>query len=200
MYNRSMKELDDFFKLNWKVNKPKIFLVKDRKSIDKLMGQKTQDWIVGWVNDGNVFVLDKDNYEKESCHKYSDERYFSLIKHELAHVFTQAYSCIFDKSIEPDWLWEGVAIYLSDQNKTFKKPSELKGFLQHYSKDNKSLEVYKESGFAIELLVNNFGKQKLLRLIKSLKGIDSKEDFANKFKEIYGFDLNYKNFNKFFKK
>jgi len=196
IYNKSMKELDDFFGLNWKRNKPKIFLVKDRESINKLMGEKTQDWIVGWANNQDVFVLDKDTYEKESCHTYSDDEYFRLIKHELAHVFTQVYSGIFNKSIEPDWLWEGVAIYLSDQNKTKKKPNQLKEFLQHYSQDNKNSNVYKESGFAIEFLVKNFGKQKLLKLIKSLKEINSKDKFTKKFKEIYGFELNYKNFQK----
>jgi len=91
---------------------------------------------------------------------------------------------------------EGVAIYLSDQNKTKKKPNQLQEFLQHYSKNNKNSNVYKESGFAIEFLVKNFGKQKLLKLIKSLKEINSKEEFAKKFKENYGFDLNYKNFQK----
>ena len=195
-----MKELDDFFGLDWKRNKPKIFLVKDRESINKLMGMKTQDWIVGWVNNTAVFVLDKDTYEKESCHTYSDEEYFSLIKHELAHIFTQVYSGIFNKSIEPNWLWEGVAIYLSDQNKTKKKPNQLKEFLQHYSQDNKNSSVYKESGFAVEFLVKNFGKQKLLKLIKSLKEIDSKDKFAKKFKEIYGFELDCKNFQKPLKK
>jgi len=39
-----------------------------------------------------------------------------------------------------------------------------------------------------------------LKLIKSLKNIDSKEKFAKKFKEIYGFELNYKNFQKSSKK
>ena len=196
IYDKSMKELDDFFCLNWRRNKPKIFLVKDRESINKLMGRNTQDWIVGWVNNANVFVLDKDTYEKESCHKYSEKEYFSLIKHELAHIFTQVYSGIFNKPLRPDWLWEGVAIYLSDQNKMKKKPAQLQEFLQHYSKDNKNSSVYKESGFAIEFLVKNFGKQKLLKLIKSLKEADSRSKFAKKFKEIYGFGLNYKSFQK----
>lgn len=191
-----MEELDDFFGLNWKRNKPKIFLVKDRESINKLTGQKMQDWIVGWVNNNDVFVLDKETYEKESCHKYSEKEYFSLIKHELAHVFTQVFSGIFNKTILPDWLWEGVAIYLSDQNKTKKKPNRLQEFLQHYSKDNGNSSVYEESGFAVEFLVKNFGKQKLLKLIKSPGKIDSEEKFAEKFKKIYGFELSYKNFQK----
>jgi|TARA_B100001971_G_scaffold41368_1_gene36389 hypothetical protein len=193
IYDQSMKELDDFFGLNWERNKPRIFLVKDRSTINQLRGMKTADWIVGWVNNQDVFVLDKNTYEKESCHTYSDDEYLRLIKHELAHAF---FLIVSGFKSEPDWLWEGVAIYLSDQNKTKKKPNQLKEFLQHYSHENKNSAVYNESGFAVEFLAKNFGKQKLLNLIKSLKEIDSEEKFAKKFEEIYGFDLSYKNFQK----
>jgi len=61
--------------------------MKDRETINRLRGKETEDWIVGWVNKTDVYVLDKENYEKESNHKYSDEEYFRLIKHELAHSF-----------------------------------------------------------------------------------------------------------------
>ena len=182
IYDKSMKELDNFFGLNWKYNKPKLFLVRDRNTIDKLHGTKTENWIVGWVNNIDVFILDKNNYEKESCHKYSDDEYSRLIKHELAHAFAKVFSGIFNKPIQPDWLWEGVAIYLSGQNKTKKKPLQLKGFLQHYSNENKDSSVYNESGFAVEFLVKNYGKQRLLELIKSLKEINSEEEFIKKFK------------------
>lgn len=194
IYNQSMKELNDFFCLNWKKDKPKIFLVKDRKSINQLMEQKTPDWLVGW-NDGiNVFILDKENYEKESSHTYSDDEYSCLIKHELVHVFTQVYSGIFDKSIEPDWLWEGIALYLSGQNKFKNKPKQLKNFLRHYSQKDFNSKVYEESGFAAEFLIKKFGKKKILKLIKSLKEINSKKEFVIIFKKIYGFELDYKNF------
>lgn len=200
-YRRSIKELDDFFGLNLKRDKPKIFLVKDRESINKLMGQKTQDWVVGWVKNTDIFILDKDTYEKESSHTYSDDVYFRLIKHELAHVFTKVYSGIYNKSIEPDWLWEGLATYLSSQNKIEKNHGQLKEFLHHHSKVNKNLSIYyKESGLAVEFLVKNFGKQKLFKLIKSLKDMNSEMEFAIGFEKIYGFKLNYKNFQKPFKK
>ncbi|MDD4878716.1 MAG: hypothetical protein PHO02_06830 [Candidatus Nanoarchaeia archaeon] len=194
IYNKAMKELNGFFRLGWKQNKPRIFMVKDRNTINRLMGKNTAEWVVGWANNIDIFILDKDNYEKESCHKYSEKEYSKLIKHELAHVFTMAFLGIFNKPIYPDWLWEGVAIYLSGQNKTRKKPSILKEFLQYYSNDSKNPGVYRESGFVIEFLLDNYGRQKLLKLIKSTKNANSKEQFSNKFKQIYGFELNYKNF------
>ncbi|MBU1988607.1 MAG: hypothetical protein KKD94_03965, partial [Nanoarchaeota archaeon] len=54
--------------------------------------------------------------------------------------------------------------------------------------------VYEESGFAVEFLVETHGKKKLLALLKILKEKDTNEEFAGKFKEIYGFDLTYENF------
>lgn len=189
IYERSMKELDGFFKLNWKRNRPRVFLLRDRKTIDMYRGTKTQDWIVGWVNNMDVFVLDKDTYEKESCHKYSDEEYSRLIKHELAHAF---FLIVSGYKNEPDWLWEGMAMYLAGDNKKNKKPKKFTNFLEFYEK---APGVYKESGFAIECLSKKYGKTKLLSLVKSLKEIKSKEGFISKFKEIYGFAPSYKKFN-----
>jgi hypothetical protein len=189
-YEKSMNELDEFFELNWIVNKPRVFLVKDRQTIDKILGKKTEDWVVGFVNKADVYILDKDNYENESCHKYSDEEYSKTIKHELTHSFFQAVSGFKNK---PDWLWEGIAIYLSEQYKTKSKPKKFSEFLDYYEKSGSG--VYKESGFVVKLLVEKFGKQKILKLMKSLKDINSKEQFEDKFREIYGFELNYKNIN-----
>ena len=57
--------------------------------------------------------------------------------------------------------------------------------------ENVGKGIYKESGFFIELLVNKFGKEKLLELIRRLPEINSEESFKKLFKEIYGFELSY---------
>lgn len=195
MFDKALKELDGFFRLGWKQNKPRIFLVKNRETINGLLGRKTEGWVVGWTNHTDIFILDRSTYEKESCHKYSEKEYSKLIKHELAHVFTMAFLGIFNKPIYPDWLWEGLAICLSGQNKSRKRPLYLKDFISYYSKDMNNPGVYRESGFAIEFLLENYGRQKLLKLIKSVKQAGSEKEFAKQFKKIYGFELNYKNFN-----
>ena len=112
-----------------------------------------------------------------------------MIKHELAHVF---FKIVSQFKYQPIWLWEGVSLYLAGQNTTRKKPERLKGFLEHY--DDHAPVVYHESGFAIEYIVKKHGKVKLMRLIKSLKDIKSKEKFKKKFKDIYGFLPEYKYF------
>ncbi|MFA4953520.1 MAG: hypothetical protein WC584_04820 [Candidatus Pacearchaeota archaeon] len=195
-YKRAVKEIDNFFRINWKINKPKIFLMKDREAINELRGDKTEDWVVGWTRYLHIFILDNKNYEKESRHKYSDQEYFSLIKHELSHCFFQVYSGIIDNPIKPKWLSEGVAIYLSGQNKIKKKPIKFSEFLEFYNQGGRG--IYKESGFFIEFLIKRYGKRRLLNLIKFLKKIKSEKDFNKKFKGIYGFNLNYKEINKRF--
>ncbi|MAG01740.1 hypothetical protein CMI42_00210 [Candidatus Pacearchaeota archaeon] len=189
-YKKAISELGNFFELNWEFNKPRIFLVKNRVTIDKILGKKTEDWVVGFVNKADVYMLDRENYEKESCHKFSEEEYSKTIKHELAHSFFQVISGFKNK---PDWLWEGMAIYLSDQDETKNKPKEFSEFLDYYEKSGPG--VYKESGFVVKLLVEKFGKQKILELIKSLMSINSKKEFQDKFKAVYGFELNYGNIN-----
>jgi hypothetical protein len=189
VYINSMKELDDFFRINWKFNRPRLILVPDRKTIDSIKGQKTEDWIVGWVENRNVYLLDNSNFERESNHAYSDEEYFALIKHELAHCFSNIISN-FNK--KPVWLLEGISIYLSGQNKLRKVPKKFEKFLDFFDSTGES--VYFESGFAIMFLIEKYGKEKILRLLKESKKAETRENFADLFKSIYEFELSYDNF------
>jgi hypothetical protein len=187
IYEDSMSELDSFFELGWKYNRPNVFLVPDRKTIDALNGEKTPDWFVGWAKGTAIYLLSKENLKKESSHKYSDEEYSRFLKHELAHCFTHVISNFSQK---PVWLNEGISIYLSGQLKFKNKPEKLNKFLDLNNFKEKG--TYSESGFAVEFLVKKYGKEKLLELLK--KSTNSKEDFAKLFESIYGFELSYENF------
>lgn len=189
VYENSMKELDSFFGLGWKYNRPNIVLVPDRKTIDALKGKKTEEWVVGWVSGNTVYMLSDKDYETESNHKYSDYEYFALLKHELAHCFSHIVSGFIQK---PIWLLEGISIFLSGQLKLKTKPEKYSKFLDFYENSGKG--VYSESGFAIEFLIYKYGKDKLLELLKRSKEVNSKEDFADLFKSIYDFELTYDNF------
>jgi len=188
VYENSMGELDNFFELGWVKNRPSLILIPDRKTMDALKGEKTEDWVVGWGG-RDVYLLSDKNYEKESSHNYSDEEYFKLIKHELAHCFSNVISGFANK---PTWLLEGISIYLSGQNSMKKKPGKLENFIEHY--DTLDRNSYRESGFVVEFLVEKQGKEKLLELLKKSGNTDSKEGFSELFKSIYGFDLKYENF------
>ncbi|MBR9706235.1 hypothetical protein GOV14_04320 [Candidatus Pacearchaeota archaeon] len=188
-YEKSMKELDSFFKLGWKYNRPNLVLVPDRKTINSLKGKETPEWVVGWTQGNTVYLLSDKNYETQSNHKYSDDEYFALLKHELAHCFSHIISKFSQK---PIWLLEGLSIYLSGQLKLRTKPGKYSKFLEFYENGGKG--VYSESGFAVEFLVKKYGKEKVIQLLKKAKESKSKEDFADLFKSIYDFELNYNNF------
>ena len=188
VYIKAMDELDSFFNIGWTRNRPDIILIPNRKTINALRKEETEEWVVGWASNGNVYLLDDGNYDKESNHTYSDTEYFELLKHELVHCFIN----IVSRSKRPAWLSEGVAIYLSGQTEHRPKPEKFEKFLDFF--DTGGREVYTEAGFAVMFLVEKYGKTKLLTLLKSSGDIKSKEDFAHFFESIYGFALSYENF------
>lgn len=190
IYTDSMKVLNDFYEINWVHHLPTINIVDDRETIDALKREKTENWVVGWTNGSQIYILNKDNFEKESNHEYNPNEYSALIKHELSHAF---YNILSGYNHLPFWLSEGVAIYTSGQNKFRNKPKKFSEFLEFYNHSGK--EVYNESGFFVQALVEKFRKQKLLDLIKELKNIKTKEGFEQLFAKQYGFNLNYNEIN-----
>jgi hypothetical protein len=191
-YEQSMKELGEFYGINWVESRPVILLIKSRKDIDLIKGKETEDWVVGFTDGSKkcLFLLESESYEKESSHRYSDEEYSTLIKHELSHLFSR----ILYEGYTPKWLVEGIAIYSSGQLELKKKPKEFKSFLSFFKQGGGGL--YDESGFAVEILIENFGKEKFFNLYKSLDKVESEEDLQELFKDIYGETLNYDFFNK----
>lgn len=192
-YKEAMKSLGEFYGINWNIGRPVILLVESRRDIDKIKGKKTEDWVVGFTDGSKkcLFLLSPDSYEKESSHKYSDEEYATLVKHELSHL----YSRILYEGYIPVWLIEGIAIYSSGQLALKGRPKELKNFLEFFNKGGSGL--YDEAGFAVEVLIKQFGKEKFLNFYKGLKGVKSEDDLESLFKKDYGEDLNYKFFNKY---
>ena len=176
-------ELEEFFNIHFSYERPRICVVADRETVNQMLKYVTPEWVVGWSEKRNIFVLEKDAFVKA----ISDEDYLKAIKHEMVH----SYFYIASNNCEyPEWLFEGVALYLTGQNKN--KPEIFKNFLNYY--DQKDEGIYKESGFAVEFLIKYYGKAKFLELIRGLKYIASKEKFASFFKEVYGFELKYENF------
>ncbi len=195
IFKESIDDLNKFYGINWVHHLPVPIVVKDRKSIDLLKGEKTEPWVVGWSEGNKVFILDGNNFDTESDHRFSPEKYYSLLKHEISHTF---YRVLSEGHMKPVWLCEGVAIYTSGQNKEKHPISHFKGFLDFY--ENGGKEVYAESGFAVHLLVREYGKQKLLDLIKGLKYIVSQKDFTALFVKTYGIEPIYDSFNKLLEK
>lgn len=190
-YEKAVDELEGFYGIGWNQNPPKIYLVPDRKTFNALYNKETEAWVVGsTMSSHNVFyVLSPESYEKESNHKYSDDEYFRLIKHELSHLYSKT---LFD-SYKPIWFNEGIAIYTSGQNIVKKKPKKFSQFLDFYDKGGGG--VYWESGFAVEILINEMGKEKFLKALKGIKTPITEKSFRQYFKKNFSIDLTYDWFN-----
>lgn len=193
-YIEVMEELGQFFGFNWTKNRPKVFLVPDRKTIDTLREEKTPDWLVGWGGaiNGSIFVLSPENFEAESNHRYSDEEWRALLKHELVHCF---YDVVTGYIRKPKWLCEGVCTCLSGQNEWIKPVTKFEGFLDGYATAGRS--AYREGGFVVEILLKKFGKEKLIELLEKIKQEKPDEKgFSKLFESVYGIKLSYQELNK----
>ncbi len=189
MFANSVSKLNRFFGLRWKHDLPRVFIMKDRRTIDALSEKKTERWIVGFNDQRYIFALDNASMEKESSHrKRTPKEYASLINHELSHAF---FSQLSGGITKPRWLNEGVSIYASGQIKF--KPKEFKEFLEFFDQSGKG--VYGEAGYAVKILIEKFGKPKLLKLVKGLGRAKTRTLFNAEFKKIYGFAPSYKTFN-----
>ncbi len=193
VYEKSMKELDEFFRINWNKNIPALIIVPDRKTFNKILRQKTANWHVAESKQNIVFILSPKAYKEQSSHNYSNKEYYSTIKHELCHQFQDVLS---NYNYKPLWLSEGLATYLSTQLPPGMRQKKFSKFLAFYNNGGK--EVYEESGFVVEILIGKFGKGKLLKLIKNLKPIHDEDKFKKLFKRIYGFELNYDEINRLY--
>ncbi len=177
----AISELQKFFEFRWTRNKPRLFLVPNRQTINQLFGAKTPPSVVGWSEMRNIFLLAPQNYEAESNHRFSTSEYTALIKHEVCHSFYG----VITGSQYPKWLSEGVAIYTSGQIKLWPRPLKIEKLLEFYEAGIGG--PHAEAGFVVEALIFKFGKGKLLRLIKYLAKIPkNRTDFDQLFQEIYG--------------
>lgn len=186
-----MDELNDFFGIKWTKNPPKLFFVNNRKQINELFGSD-DPWVVGLSEGSNVYLLDQDKFETESNHKkVGDEEYRALIKHEFCHAFQVGLGF----SWKPNWLREGLCHYVSEQMKFEEHPKYFKYFLDFYDKTGK--EVHWESGLVVKLLIEKFGKEKLMELFKEAKEKKNDEEgFKKIFEKLYGIELSYDSLNK----
>lgn len=157
------------------------------------MGKETPSWWIGhWDGHSTVYLLDRDKFETESNHKKTDEKeYRALIKHELCHAFQTASGFYW----KPIWLREGLCQCVAGQLEFMYERKRFNYFLNSYDKTEK--EVYQESGSVVKLLIDKFGKEKLMELFKETKEKKPDEEgFKKIFEKLYGIELSYESLNK----
>ena len=180
---KTRKEFNLFF--GFSIDKINVTLLNTRKEINKKLKRKTEGWEVGWVNNRNiVFILSEEKFEKESTHKKED--FWKVLKHEIAHVYLKKIM----KNCAPEWLCEGIPLFLAKQTKKHVSLKESVNAIDYFCKFDKN--IYKHSGNLVYSLYKKFGKKKLLELASSIKRDVTKKSFSKSFKEIYGFNLNKK--------
>jgi len=162
--------LSNFEKLNkfYKVNNLKVNfeLIYSRKEFDDKIGRKTQKWMVGVALKNKIYLFSPLVIEKISPHKKS--KLDKIIAHELCHIL----NIKINKEVL-NWVDEGTALFLSHQKKAkdFKK-SDWCFFIENFLDRNINLrsfakhEGYKISYWLVRIIVEKFGINKLLELIK----------------------------------
>lgn len=194
-YEKGMRELNEFWGIKSIIETPDVYVVQSREDINRLGRQETPRWLNAWIKDRIIYLLAFDNFKSESSDPISEERYSALIKHELCHVF---FEIVAKGATSPIWLIEGLSLYTSNQLHFRKRPKVFKGFIE--AKYDNPDAVYGESGFVVETLIIALGKDKLIELVKSLKKLTNLDEFSDKFKEIYEFELTYQKVNELFLK
>ncbi len=181
------KELDIFYDIN--IEQPSIFFVDSRKEINKIWGRKTEEWFSAWAKDGNIFILNPEVYTKESNHK-DIKHFWQSLKHEYCHLY---YRKITNTGC-PKWLNEGLANYLAGQVKKKPMKGETLRVFDYYEKTD--WKIYNIGYFWTKLLIEKFGKKKLLTLLKNINSQTTEKEFAEKFYQIYKFHYSKLDFEK----
>lgn len=183
---RIKNDLNNFFK--FEVREPIVFFVNSRKDMDSIWGKPTEDWFIGAAKNNNIYIFEPSIFNKVSSH--DKKNFWQILKHEYSHIY---FNQITNNSF-PFWLNEGLACYLSGKKNSGINKKNLFDIFSYFKQGGKG--AYGISQFWVEFLIENFGKEKILELIKSIKfGMDEK-DFKSIFFKVYNFNFNKDDFSK----
>lgn len=165
-------ELNEFFGITYK-SPYTIYLLKTRESLDNFLGQKTQDYVVGfaYTNFDNIILSESEWTAKSKANVKTP----SLVKHEMIHSYIyqmvdpdSTNPCLYGitNEINVHWLDEGFATYVSGQLGDWKHRVKTGNetpatILQSLVKGN-----YATSATVVELLFQEKGKDFVVNLIK----------------------------------
>lgn len=180
-------ELETFF--NIKAPKINIVIINSREEFDKIRGVKTQSWQAGMAKEGVIYAIHPEKLEKITTHK--KESHPIRIKHEIVHLF---YKKCTDGEGRPRWLNEGLAYYLANQ-KQWELSEENKLSVTSYFSDTDK-NIYGIGEYMVRTLIDKYGKEKLVKLIKSIKPPLTENKFNDLFKKVYGFNFTKDNLKK----
>jgi len=176
--DKAYKKNEVFFGTNIKSFEIKFFYT--RKSFNESLNQNnTPDWKVGVDKNRQVLIFSPNVFESVSSHSKSE--FEGVLAHEITHIFKDD---LF-KFINPIWLSEGISGYISGQYKkvTDYQFTDFKNL--HSRKGWNKNPNYTQSYLFTSFLIGEFGKEKMIKLFRSLGREGIYLDFLANFKEIF---------------
>ena len=93
----------------------KINYVNTREEMNKILGRKTENWVVGSVKEDIIYIFYKKLFPIVSK-QHTEEDFYPVLKHEIVHLFIHK---AFGKGSA--WFDEGLACILAGQKKKLPK-------------------------------------------------------------------------------
>ncbi len=168
-----------------------IRIANDEKEFKKLAGKYYLKYLKGVGIKGKIVIIRSLQTYKINYKRFGGTSDFEiLLAHEINHIFARQIH-VYNG---PFWFTEGLAMYVAGQvpGKTYKRKvmltKENARFFMFYRliMKKQSNEMYIFQYFGVKYLVDNFGKNKLLELIRTYPEKSNKKEFENRFKKIYG--------------
>lgn len=184
--NETFTSYQSFF--NAQLPQPIIIFINSRNAYNKLCGRKTESWEIGHA-EGKLIIMLSWNAVSKSERNW--ESYKKVLKHEYAHV---AYRHLTGHGY-PKWLNEGLACYLAGQKKKSCSLEDALSVFDYFSKSDK--HIYNIGYHWVNLLVNCFGKKKILKLVKQLECEMSEDAFKKAFFNTYAIRFSERSLKKF---
>ncbi|MDD5693587.1 MAG: hypothetical protein PHU86_03900 [Patescibacteria group bacterium] len=180
--NIVIKECQDFFGQKNNVT-PKIIFVYSREEMDKALGRKTQDWVRASTRPEGLYFIHPSKVEELTPHKNDD--FWKVVKHEMSHWFYNQITGTHNG--EPRWLAEGLAMFMAEQKGLVPSFTEESITQKYYSfTDN---ETYRWGYLMVKDLVDEFGKEKVVSLVKKINNKLTEGIFSELFKNEFGVSL-----------
>lgn len=181
MVDQIVKECEEFFEIG-PIPLPEINFIYTREEMDTLLGRKTERWERAVCVYGKLTFIHPSKTLELTTHTNDD--FWKVVKHEMAHWF---YTDITGTH-RPKWFNEGLANVVAESPR--QRPKSLdEPVVDKYFAKSESF-TYAWGYWMVKYLLDEYGKEKLVELTKSLTDNEvTKEFFAKQFMEIYDFDV-----------
>lgn len=177
-----IEECQDFFGIKMK-NPPKITFVYTREEIDEIAGRKTERWVRAITRRDGLYFIHPNKLEELTPHKNDD--FWKVVKHEISHWLFNQITGTYNG--EPRWFTEGLAMYMAGQQDTVPFSIEVSITSKYYSFTDNG--TYSWGLLLVTSLINKFGKEKVVNLVKKIDHNITQEIFAKLFVNEFGISL-----------